>query len=264
MPHATLIENRLRFLEITRDDIEELGNASRILEPELDRMLGQFYAHIAIEPELMRVFADDKSLERAREAQKVHWLQTLFGGKFDSAYFDKAEQIGRAHARVGLTPNWYIGGYCKMLVQFVRNISINARKDGRNASPMIEALCKAVILDLDVVIHCYLEAKNEAMLGILERATDFTADMSELNSELSVATAQVRESAEAVAMEVTEEKKRAGSLARLAAGVEALTEKVRQIDERINQLKTGDRLYVHKDRDQTGTFAKLKALIFGE
>ena len=264
MPHATLMEDRLRFLEISQDDIEELRNARRILEPELDRMLGQFYAHISSEPELMRVFADDKSLERAREAQKVHWLQTLFGGKFDSAYFDKAEQIGQAHARVGLTPNWYIGGYCKMLVQFVRNISMNAKKDGRNASPVIEAICKAVLLDLDVVIHCYLEAKNQAMLGILERATNFTADMSELNSELSLATAQVRKSAEAVAMEVTEDDGCVESVAGLSAGIEALTEKVRQIDERINQLKTGDRLYVHKDRDQNGTFAKLKALIFGE
>jgi hypothetical protein len=53
-------------------------------------------------------------------------------------------------------------------------------------------------------------------------------------------------------------------VAGLSAGIEALTEKARQIDERINQLKTGDRLYVHKDGDQTGTFARLKALIFGE
>lgn len=264
MPHTEMIEERLRFLEIDQDVIEELRNARQLIEPELDRMLGEFYSHILNEPQVKRVFADDESIERARAAQKEHWLQTLFDGKFKSAYFDRAERIGRAHARVGLTPNWYIGGYSKMLVQFVQHISAAAAKEGRDPGPIIEAMCKAVLLDLDLVIHCYLEAKDESMLEILARVTKFTADMEQLNTELGSVTAQVIESTEAISRDAKENEEHANQLARLHIQVDALKDKVKQVDERISQLKTGDRLYLHKGGDQAGTFAKLKALILGE
>jgi len=264
MPNTEMIEERLRFLEIDQEVIEELRNAKQLLKPELDRMLGEFYSHLLDEPQVKRVFADEESTKRARAAQKDHWLQTLFDGKFKSAYFDKAERIGRAHARVGLTPNWYIGGYSKMLVQFVQHISVSAAKEGLDASPIIGALCKAVLLDLDLVIHCYLEAKDESMLEILARATKFTADMGQLNTELGFMTAQVMESTEAISRHAEEKQEYASELANLNTQVGALTDKVKQIDERISQLKTGDRLYFHKGGEQTGTFAKLKALILGE
>jgi len=264
MPNTEIIEERLRFLEIDQDVIEELHNAKQLIEPELDWMLGEFYSHILDQPDVKRVFADDKALERARAAQKGHWLQTLFGGKFKSAYFDKVERIGRSHARVGLTPNWYIGGYCKMLVQFVRHIAVAAPKQDRDVSPIIEALCKAVLLDIDLVIHCYLEAKDESMLEILGRATTFSGDMEELNSELSLAMAQVREATVAISEDALENDQRASQLSRLVDQVDAMADKVKQIDERISKLKTVDRLYLHEGSNQTGTFAKLKALIRGE
>ena len=264
MPNTEMIEERLRFLEIDEDVVEELRHAKQVLEPELDRMLGEFYSHLLAEPEIRRVFADDESIERARAAQKSHWLNTLFGGKFKSAYFDKTERIGRAHARVGLTPNWYIGGYSKMLAQFVQHISAEAAKEGRDPSATIAAVCKAILLDLDLVIHCYLEAKDESMLEILGRATTFSADMEVLTREMGVALAEVKASTATIAEDATENERQASHLATLVVQVDALTDKAKQVEERIGQLKTGDRLYVHRGSDQTGTFAKLKTLILGE
>lgn len=264
MPNTAMIEERLQFLKIDQDVIEELRNAKGFLEPELDRMLESFYSHILDETLVKTVFADDEAIERAREAQKKHWLKTLFGGKFKSTYFDKAERIGRSHARVGLTPNWYIGGYCMMLVQFIQHISVVAPKEGHDASPMIQAICKAVLLDLDLVIHCYLEAKDESMLDILRRATMFTADIEKLNSELNLVTAQLKASTEAMSEGATERDRHASQLARLVVQVDAMADKVKQIDERVGELKTGDRLYTPISSDLTGTIAKLKARILGE
>jgi hypothetical protein len=264
MPNTEMIEERLRFLEIDQEVIKELSIAKQLIEPELDQILQKFYSHLLDEPQVKRVFADDKSIDRAREAQKNHWLQTLFGGKFKSSYFNKTEQIGRAHARVGLTPNWYIGGYSKMLVQFIRHVEVVAPREGRDAGPLIEAICKAVFLDLDLVIHCYLEAKDESMLEILGRATEFTADTDQLITELSVLTAQVETSTDAISKDAKENDRHTSQLASLGMHVDALAGKVKQIEERISQLKTGDRLYVHKGSDQTGIFAKLKTWMLGE
>ena len=67
MPNTAMIEERLRFLEIDQKVIEELHNAKQFLEPELDRMLEDFYSHLLDEPQVMAVFADDKAIERARD-----------------------------------------------------------------------------------------------------------------------------------------------------------------------------------------------------
>jgi len=264
MPNTEFIEERLRFLEIDQADVKSLHDAKKILEPELDRMLEKFYLRISDERLLKTVFVDDDSIERARQAQKKHWLQTLLSGKFDSAYFDRVERIGRSHARVGLTPNWYIGGYCMMLIQFIQHISVSAAKEGRDASPIIEALCKAVLLDVDLVIHCYLEAKDQLMLDLLMRATRFTDDMENLNSELSIAAGRVKEATEAFSEGTTENDQHAGQLAKLVVQVDAMADKARQIDERVCELKSRDRLYLQRGSEHTGTFAKLKALILGE
>ena len=86
--------------------------------------------------------------------------------------------------------------------RFIEHIASVSVAAGRDSTPMIQALCKAVLLDLDLVIYCYLEAKDQ--------------------------------------------------------------QKVAEIGERTSQLQTRDRLYVHKGRDQSGAFARLKALIMGD
>ncbi len=264
MPYTELIRERLRFLEIDQSVVEKLQIAKRMIEPELDHMLENFYAHILDEPPVKRVFSDDSSIERAREAQKKHWLQTLFGGNFDSSYFDKAQRIGRTHARVGLTPDWYIGGYSKMLAQFVQHVAVVSRSEQQDPGPIIDAVCKAILLDLDLVIHCYLQAKDEQMLEILARATNFTADMEALYAELAAATAQTKETVATISKNVVDEELHKTQVAKLNDGIDALAITVRRIDERLGQLKTGDRLYAHKAGDTRGVLARLKARITGE
>ena len=75
MPHTDMIEERLRFLEIDQDVTKELRNVRQTLEPEMDRMLDEFYSHILDEPQVKAVFADDKAVERARQAQKESLAQ---------------------------------------------------------------------------------------------------------------------------------------------------------------------------------------------
>ena len=264
MPHTEMMEERLRFLQIDQDVIEELRNAKPFLEPEIDRILEQFYSHILDEPQVKSIFADHESIKRAREAQKNYWLRTLFGGKFDSAYYDQAQLIGRAHARIGLTLNWYIGGYSNILVQVIQRISLLAPKWGHNPRPIIEAVCKVVLLDLDVVIHCYLEAKDRVMIDLLMRATRFIDELAEMSSELGLATAQIKVSAEALLKDRTENEGQTETPEELLVHTGALADKVKQIDGRISELQASDRLYLKSGIEHTEAFAKLKAQILSE
>lgn len=246
MPYTELIEDRLRFIEIDETDIVELQQARQYVEPEIDRMLERFYEHILSYPEFRALFEDEESIRRARTAQKKHWLEELFGGQFKSSYFNKTDKIGRAHARVGLAPSWYIGSYSKMLNQFIGCICDGAQAEGRGAGETIQAVCKAVLLDVDLVTHCYLEAKNETMRQILRRATEFAADVAELSSHMSDAGNRIQDSASALAASESgfaDDPK----LKDLLEQVESLVEQSRAIEQRIGDLQFRDRLFIEDD-----------------
>ena len=278
MSHQEMLEERLRFLNIDRDAVSEIRNAKEILEPVMDEMLDRFYSRILGEPELRALFADQDVIDHARSAQKNHWLNTLFDGKYDSTYFEKTAQIGRAHFRVGLTPNWYIGGYCQMLGQFIGLIASEYADRGKPATQIIQAVSKAVFLDMDLVIHCYLDAKDSSMRQILRRATDFTADVTALNDDLNATATQIKATAEALSAQAAGQlgvtSGKAGALSghmgepeepinELLAQSEQLLRQAAQLSERLKELQFSDRLYIDDGIPESAPLARLKALIFG-
>ena len=261
MPNTAMNEQRLRFLDIDQAVIENLRKARDILEPEFDRMLDALYARISDEPQLKELFPDDESMARARNAQKNYWLKSRLAGEFTSDHFDKAELIGRAHARVGLTPSWYIGGYSNMLAQFIQHIAAVAAEGGHDASPITEALCKAVLLDLDLVIHSYLEAKDRVIFDLLLHATRAIDGLVETNRDIRLASDKIKESTEVLLQDTKAEKGTAAPLEELLAQVKVLSANVRQLDTRIDELKSEERFYLQSGGEHTGTFSQLVSRI---
>lgn len=261
MSNTAPIEDRLRYLGIDEAVIGDLLDAREILEPELDRMLDAFYSRILDEPELKELFPDEGSITRARQAQKVHWLESLLVGEFTDDYCDRAERIGRAHARVGVTPHWYIGGYSNMLVQFVRHVAARAAEEDRSAGPVIEALCKAVFLDLDLVIHSYLEAKDRVILDLLIQATRFIDTLTQTSDELRSASVKVKESARLLAEDSMNGCDKTDTIQHLLDHADSLAIELGQMEERIDQLKSGKQLYLKSGSEHTGTFAQIVSRI---
>ena len=257
MPYTELIEDRLRFIEIDESDIVELQQARQYIEPEIDNMLERFYEHILAYPEFKALFEDEASIRRARESQKQHWLDELFGGRFKSSYFNKADKIGRTHARVGLAPSWYVGSYSKMLNQFISRICEESEKEGRAACETVQAVCKAVLLDVDLVTHCYLEAKNEAMRQVLRRATTFATDVAELSAGLGATVNNVEDAATTLGKAEAGSGGQAEQLEELRSQVAALVEQSRAIEQRIGELQFRDKLYIE---DDPTTLDRLKSL----
>jgi methyl-accepting chemotaxis protein len=257
MPYTELIEDRLRFIEIEESDIAELQQAREYIEPQIDDMLERFYAHILSYPEFKALFEDAESIDRARASQKAHWLEELFGGDFKSSYFNKADRIGRTHARVGLAPSWYVGSYSKMLVEFIECICEESEKEGRASCKTIQAVCKTVLLDVDLVTHCYLEAKNEAMRQVLSRATGFATDMADLTKSLGETSKGIQGAAIGLAESESDINTYPEQVSHLLEQIDSLVEQTDAIQKRIGELQFGDRLYIE---DDPTTLDRLKSL----
>ena len=102
------------------------------------------------------------------------------------------------------------------------------------------------------------------MLDLLMRATLVIDELAEMSNELGLATAQIRVSTEALLEDTNENEGQTGIPEELLVHTGALADKVRQIDERISELKVSDRLYLKSGTEHTETFAKLKAQLLGE
>lgn len=260
MPHTGFIQERLDFLEIDEQTIAHLRQAGRTLEPVLDQMLDRFYSHILAEPSIRRLFDDELSIERARSAQKKHWLDTLFGGKFDSSYFEKTHQIGQAHARIGLEPHWYIGGYAQMLDQFIDVLMQDESIDRATLHKAVRAIQKAVLLDIDLVIQSYLDAKDETMRTLLHRATDLTSDIHELANGIGDEAQAIRAIANEADESVDNFEDQATSLMEHS---KRLTGLIESLDSRLQKVYSGDRLYITGPDSGTGPIARLMSLVRG-
>lgn len=233
------IQRQLRFLQIDQDTALTLQDLEQLFESSIDDILHSFYVHILKEPELAALFENEESVERARNAQKRHWLKTLFTMKFGKTQFDQAERIAKAHVGIGLIPSWYLAGYCFLLNHFIELFTKRYENDAAGLSRVIQALNKAIFLDINLVIESYLGAKDSLMRGILLRATHFTEDVKHLNDDLFSTTNDLHAKLES----------RAGSDSSAEEFLEysvQLSDQVEKLNSRVQQLQFGDKLYFHE------------------
>ncbi|WP_340313036.1 globin-coupled sensor protein [Rhizorhabdus argentea] len=133
--------------------------------------LDTLYAKIARDPHLSALFGGPDNVRHARNKQVEHWSR-LFSTGIDDAFVTSAERIGDVHARIGLDPVWYIGGYALMIdgvIQGMMAQSARRRLSGKALSRAIGTLVKYALFDMQIAISTYLEAANRGRNEAISR-----------------------------------------------------------------------------------------------
>jgi methyl-accepting chemotaxis protein len=163
MSHDYAINERVAFMGI--DD--KARAALRDLRPVVGKAIGpaldSFYAKVAATPETRKFFKDDKHMAAASGRQQAHW-DGIVQAKFSEDYVRAVRTIGETHARIGLEPRWYIGGYAVVSDHLIRSVlesvwpkGIMSKGGLAQAGEALSALMKAILLDMDFAISIYLE-----------------------------------------------------------------------------------------------------------
>lgn len=134
-----------------------------LLRRETPAALAAFYNRVRAEPTTRRFFKDETHISAASKAQQRHW-DAIIDGRADADYAASVRTIGHVHARIGLEPRWYIGGYSVILAHLVRAITerprkfwANRREHDRVTAEAIAELTQRVMLDMDLAISIYLD-----------------------------------------------------------------------------------------------------------
>ena len=163
-PDPIQLEARLDFLGLDAETQARLRALAPQVEASVGPALERFYAKVAATPVLRRHFTDTAHTHRARDSQARHWSR-LMEADFGHDYGQAVRRIGAVHARIGLAPRWYIGGYGVVLDHVIRDLlrdrrTVTAASRVRLAAD-ISALMRAALLDIDLSVSTYLDQVDE-------------------------------------------------------------------------------------------------------
>ena len=161
------VAERLEFMDLDAAARANLQKLKPVIAKSIGSALDAFYAKARANPATSKFFAGDSHVESAKTRQEKHW-NVIADAQFGSAYADAVTTIGRTHARLGLEPRWYIGGYALIAERLLTAVvaehwpKFSMRSGGHAAmAASVSSLMKAVLLDMDLAISTYLLALEQ-------------------------------------------------------------------------------------------------------
>jgi methyl-accepting chemotaxis protein len=147
-----------------------------------DQALNSFYVKVAATPETSRHFSSKAGMDKAHKAQIQHW-QRMFGGGLNQTYLDASKRIGDVHARIGLEPQWYVGGYANILAHVIEGILTSGlgkfSRRRRAEARMLGTFVKVALLDMDLAITRYFEVDEETRNEVIKNIGSALSGLSE-------------------------------------------------------------------------------------
>lgn len=168
------MERRLRFAQISEAAQDDIRFSWSVIEPEVRPLLTAFYDHLRTEPEMANMIGNKQ--ESLENAQIKHW-ELLFSANFDEQYTASVDRIGRAHARIGLEPSWYIAGYQFVLSSLSERVVTKSFLQPKRLKRILKAINQAILIDLDLAISTYgdilIEEREHRTAAINEAISAF-------------------------------------------------------------------------------------------
>jgi methyl-accepting chemotaxis protein len=243
-------KERTEFLQIDAEAISHLQLFKPTLQRHIDVILDDFYGFIGKQAALAHFFSTPGVLEHARAKQKSHWLDSVFTGKFDENYMNQVIAIGNAHAKIGLRPRWYMGGYCFTLNKITELVFQTYRKKPDLAAKILQAIQKAIYLDMDLAITIYNESVENAAKDLLHKqAYEFEQNVMGLVSHVSDAAEELEATAQSMTTSAQETSSQShivantadnasGNVQMVAAAAEQLSASISEIRRQANESHT--------------------------
>jgi len=162
------LETRLDFVGFDEHGLSTLAALQPFVGRAIPAALDAFYEKARATPKMRAMFADEAQIASAKKRQQTHWA-SIASARFDDDYVEGVRKIGRTHARIGLEPRWYIGGYALIVERLIHALvkeqwpSLLSLAKGRpeGVAEALSSLVKAALLDMDFAISVYLDTLDE-------------------------------------------------------------------------------------------------------
>ncbi|HSA86239.1 MAG TPA: protoglobin domain-containing protein [Nitrospira sp.] len=154
-------EHRKQFLCLSKEEERTITVLQPLVARHVDELVAAFYRHLLTFPGTRKFLSNELISTRLLEAQK-RYLLSLVTGPYDKTYEESRRQIGRVHARLGLTPEWYLGAYA-LYLSLLDPLILEQYKDLPEMYMATRiTLTKIIFLDIQLAMEAYIDKSAEA------------------------------------------------------------------------------------------------------
>ena len=164
---------RKNFLSWTATDDAVMGELQQTLGDEVPSFVNSFYDHILAFEETKKLIKDDESLARLKRSQ-ANYFNQLISNIHDQKYVEDRTRVGLVHAKIGLSPSWYLGAYSHYLVTLLPLLVATAQERGEDSSSQLTTLVKSIFLDIGIAIDAYIAHRDDLLVDLRDYGAAFS------------------------------------------------------------------------------------------
>ena len=154
--HETRFEELKRYVDFSRADADLLRSFHGVAAPHFERIAQEFYDRIRHHEDAHAVFTGEAQIARLQRAL-VLWMDRLFGGIYDEAYFADISKIGRIHVKVGLAQRYMFTAMALIRTSLMQ-IAESHQPDGPGIA---SAISRLLDLELAIMLECIIGKADE-------------------------------------------------------------------------------------------------------
>jgi two-component system, NtrC family, sensor histidine kinase HydH len=151
----TLFDELKRYVGFSPEDQATLRALHPVMSPEFERIASVFYQRILEHDGARTALEGGESVVGRLKITLVAWMDRLFSGPWDEAYYEARARIGRVHVRIELPQHYMFGAMNVIREQLSAVIERDVPLEQRFQS--YAAVGKILDLELAIMLHTYRE-----------------------------------------------------------------------------------------------------------
>lgn len=159
-----LFEDLKRYVDFGPSDAEALHAFLPHVRPCFPDIVAEFYRHVLEHEGTRRILKDPSQVERLTHTLKI-WLEELFEGPHDAAYYEKRARIGMTHVRIALPQAYVFAAMSHIRRQLGMALRNATLPPSLPPDRVFAALSKILDLELALIAGSYHEAEKYRVLA---------------------------------------------------------------------------------------------------
>lgn len=169
------LERRRHAFDISESDQELLRSFSLTLEPELERIVIDFYKFQMADSEIAKMIGAPKVLANLHVHMQL-FLSRLFKATYDPDYINGRLRIGQVHKTLGVTPKLYMSAISTLQQLVDENIK-NLCANENEVEAILKVFHKALLFDCQFVFEAYIHSYQLDMEEAYGEINEYAAHM---------------------------------------------------------------------------------------
>ncbi|NQV98564.1 MAG: GGDEF domain-containing protein [Rhodospirillales bacterium] len=169
------LERRRHAFDISESDQQRLRNFSPVLEPELERIVTDFYKRQMADKEIAKMIGAPKVLANLHVHMQL-FLSRLFRATYDADYINSRLRVRKVHKTLGVAPKLYMSAISTLQDLVDENIR-NLCADDDDVQALHKAFHKALLFDCQFVFEAYIHSYQLDMEEAYGEINDYAAHM---------------------------------------------------------------------------------------